>query len=141
MKAPAKQTQFRIPTETGSDYVDNFYIIYSGEIPGCIERGHLVPDDIEDASDWSEQFDMVPGKPDDFQFDVGPLPFPDEHGVTDTRTGCTFGTDHKGNVQYFHLPEGSIFKAMTIRELCEHHGWKYDDLKEATQEIRFCYDL
>lgn len=141
MKEAVKQPQFWItdPATGQRVGVDNMYIIYVGDIPGCVERENLMPGNYKEAGELAEQHDMVPSSHSIFSIKISPLPYI-YRGKSDRRIGMYFGTDHKGNIQYFHLPDGSIFRAMKLSELAAHHGWDYEQLREATLSIKFCYE-
>lgn len=140
MKEAVKQPQFWItdPATGQRVGVDNMYIIFTGDIPGCVERENLMPGDYKEARELAEQHNMYLYNI-LFTIEVAPYPLTTQ-GQPDRRIGMYFGTDHKGNIQYFHLPEGSIFRAMKLSELAAHHGWDYEQLQEATLSIKFCYE-
>lgn len=130
MKAPIELIPFSLlsfDTDTGKPIpkgIENFHFIFTGDVPEGIDRDNIFPGNLKEAQGWAELHDMV-ATPDPFCIDIWPYPVGSE-----IRKGLTLGTDHLGNVHYFYLPEGSIFRAMSLREFADHWGHNYDTLME-----------
>lgn len=116
---------FRIHSTDDTYYPKNVWVIYSGTMPEQLDITNLIPDGEKEAREFADIHQLICGT-EDFRINIfncfdGPYPLKDQ---------LILGTDSKGIVRDFGIPEQSLFKAVSLSEYCKGERLDYDALKQ-----------